>query len=100
MLPANILYRPKQGFVVPLAAGFAGRCAQRVRSDLSGPVLRQSGLFDMATIASLLDQHQSGRRDHSPALWSLSMFEGFLRQVHPHPQRPKSNAPRRWASVP
>src|SRR3984893_4322117 len=39
-------------------------------------------LFDMATVAKLLDQHQSAERDHSAALWSLSMFEAFLRQVH------------------
>ena len=27
-------------------------------------------------------QHQAGERDHSAALWSLSMIEAFLRQVH------------------
>jgi asparagine synthase (glutamine-hydrolysing) len=36
----------------------------------------------MARVARLLDQHQSGERDHSAALWSLSMFEASLRQVH------------------
>jgi len=35
----------------------------------------------MATVVRLLDQHQSGERYHSTALWSLSMFEAFLRQV-------------------
>jgi hypothetical protein len=35
----------------------------------------------MATVARLLDQHQSGERDRGAALWSLSMFESFLRQV-------------------
>jgi asparagine synthase (glutamine-hydrolysing) len=29
----------------------------------------------------MLDQHQSGRRDHSASLWSLLMFESFLRNV-------------------
>jgi asparagine synthase (glutamine-hydrolysing) len=38
-------------------------------------------LFDTGTIATLLDQHQSGERDHSAALWTLSMMESFLRQV-------------------
>jgi len=33
-------------------------------------------------IGKLLDQHQSGARDHSAALWSLSMLEAFLRRVH------------------
>ncbi len=81
-VPGEILYRPKQGFVVPLAAWFRGPLRQRVRQRLEGRVLRQSGLFEMATIARLLDQHQSGARDHSAALWTLSMFESFLRQVH------------------
>ena len=49
---------------------------------LCAPVLKDSGLFDMATVETLLDQHQSGQRDHSAALWSLLMFEAFLRQVH------------------
>ena len=30
---------------------------------------------------TLVDQHQSGARDHSAALWMLSMMESFLRQV-------------------
>lgn len=67
---------------MPLAAWFRGPLRQRVRQRLEGPVLRQSGLFEMATIARLLDQHQSGARDHSAALWTLSMFELFLRQLH------------------
>ena len=33
-------------------------------------------------LAALLDQHQSGERDHSAALWTLSMFESFLRRIH------------------
>jgi asparagine synthase (glutamine-hydrolysing) len=81
-VPPEILYRPKQGFAVPLAAWFRGLLRQRLRETLSGPVLCESGLFDMAAIAALLDQHQSGERDHSAALWTLSMFESFLRRVH------------------
>jgi asparagine synthase (glutamine-hydrolysing) len=83
-LPREILYRPKQGFVVPLAAWFRGPLRQRVRQSLDGQVLRQSGLFDMAMIGKLLDQHQSGARDYSAALWSLLMLEAFLRRVHAH----------------
>jgi len=55
---------------------------ERVRETLCGSVLSDCGLFDMATVAKLLDQHKSGERDQSAALWSLSMFEAFLRQVH------------------
>ena len=81
-VPREILYRPKQGFAVPLAAWFRGPLRRRLRETLSGPVLCEAGLFDMAAIAALLDQHQSGERDHSAALWTLSMFESFLRRIH------------------
>jgi len=78
----EILYRPKQGFAVPLAAWFRGPLNRRLRETLGGPVLHDSGFFDMATVGMLLDQHQAGERDHSAALWSLAMIEAFLRQVH------------------
>ena len=77
----EILYRPKQGFAVPLAAWFRRPLRRRLRDTLLGPVLRDSGLFDTGTISTLLDQHKSGERDHSAALWTLSMMESFLRQV-------------------
>ncbi|HEY3909967.1 MAG TPA: XrtA/PEP-CTERM system amidotransferase [Stellaceae bacterium] len=84
-VPREILYRAKQGFAVPLAAWFRGPLRQRVHQRLNGPALRQSGLFDMTAIATLLDQHRSGVHDHSAALWSLSMFEAFLREVEGGP---------------
>jgi asparagine synthase (glutamine-hydrolysing) len=80
-VPRQMLYRPKQGFAVPLAAWFRGPLRRHLRERLCGPVLHESGLFDIGTIGMLIDQHQSGARDHSAALWMLSMMESFLRQV-------------------
>lgn len=79
-LPADILYRPKMGFRVPLAEWFRGPLQQQVRTALLSDVMKNSGLFRMDTISRWLDQHQSGQRDHSTALWTLLMFENFLRQ--------------------
>ena len=78
----EILYRQKQGFAVPLAEWFRGPLRQRLRESLGGSVLYETGLFNMATVEMLVDQHQAGERDHSAVLWSLSMMEAFLRQVH------------------
>ncbi|CDG83274.1 XrtA/PEP-CTERM system amidotransferase [Janthinobacterium agaricidamnosum] len=80
-LPDDILYRDKMGFSVPLAAWLRGPLRQRLRSRLLGPTLRESGLFDMACIEDMLERHDSGRRDHSAPLWSLLMFESFLRHT-------------------
>ncbi len=81
-VPTNILYRPKQGFAVPLCDWFRGPLRQRLSDTLLGPTLQATGLFDMRFIAELLAQHGSGRFDHSAALWTLSMFEAFARQAY------------------
>jgi len=80
-LPHEVLYRPKMGFAVPLARWFRGPLKDRVRGAVLGPRLADTGWFDSASLSRLVDGHQSGRQDHSAALWSLLMFEAFLRNV-------------------
>jgi asparagine synthase (glutamine-hydrolysing) len=46
-----------------------------------GPGLAQTGLFEARTLRELVDAHQQGRRDYSAPLWTLLMFESFLRNV-------------------
>lgn len=79
-LPASILYRKKQGFAVPLAQWFRGPLAGRVREALLGPRLADTGLFNKKVLHDLVGHHQSGRRDYSAPIWSLLMFEAFLRK--------------------
>jgi asparagine synthase (glutamine-hydrolysing) len=81
-LPHDILYRRKMGFAVPLAQWFRGPLRERIRTALTGPTLSETGFFDHDFLVKMLDQHQAGLRDHSAALWSVLMFESFLRQVH------------------
>jgi asparagine synthase (glutamine-hydrolysing) len=78
-VPADLLYRPKQGFSAPIGPWFRGPLRERVREQLTGPLLAQSGFVEPSVVTRLLDQHQSGRRDHSRTLWLLLMFQGFLR---------------------
>ena len=79
-LPHGVLYRPKMGFAVPLARWFRGPLRQRVRDSILGERLLDTGWFDAATLHRLVAEHDSGVRDHSAPLWSLLMFEAFLRQ--------------------
>ena len=74
-LPRDVLYRQKMGFSVPLAKWFRGPLKERIRTTIVDGGLADSGLFDRGFLAKLVAQHQSGRRDHSAALWSLMMFE-------------------------
>lgn len=80
-LSDNILYRDKMGFSVPLADWFRGPLRQRVRDAVLGPYLAETGFFNKAYLEEIVGHHQSGRRDYSAALWTLLMFESFLRNV-------------------
>jgi asparagine synthase (glutamine-hydrolysing) len=80
-LPHEVLHRPKMGFAVPLAQWFRGPLRDRVRAAVLGPRLADTGWFNSASLSQLVETHQSGRHDNSAALWSLLMFEAFLRQV-------------------
>jgi asparagine synthase (glutamine-hydrolysing) len=80
-LPDDVLYRNKMGFAVPLAKWFRGELRERVRKSLLSKTLAETGIFNMNFIEEMLDQHQSGRRDYSAPLWTLLMFESFLRNT-------------------
>jgi asparagine synthase (glutamine-hydrolysing) len=80
-LPADILYRSKMGFAVPLAKWFRGPLRSAVREAVLGPVLAETGWFNSAYLQRLVQDHQSGRRDYSAPLWTMMMFESFLRNV-------------------
>ena len=80
-LPQDVLYRPKMGFAVPLASWFRGPLKDRVRQSLLGERLASTGIFDPRFLRRLVDEHQSGRRDWSSPVWTLLMFDAFLRNV-------------------
>ena len=79
-LPHDVLYRPKMGFSVPLAAWFRGPLRERVREAVLGDTLAATGIFNQAFLRKLVEKHQSGQRDHSAVLWSILMFDAFVRQ--------------------
>jgi asparagine synthase (glutamine-hydrolysing) len=86
-LPDGILDRRKMGFAVPLAAWFRGPLRQPLKDAVLGPQLMDSGYFNGDTLRGLVEQHQTGARDHSAALWALLMFESFQRRMSQSSER-------------
>ena len=80
-LSDDILYRPKMGFSIPLSTWFKGPLKEKVEEALLGERMQQCGLFNMDFIKHMLSQHQSGLRDYSTPIWSLLMFDAFLRNA-------------------
>jgi len=77
-LPDDILYRPKQGFVTPIAQWFRGPLAEQARAIASSDALVRTGWFDGKRLAVMADAHISGRSDHGRLLWQLVMLDKSL----------------------
>jgi asparagine synthase (glutamine-hydrolysing) len=80
-LPRDLLYRPKQGFTVPVAAWFRGPLRESVAGLAGSEKLAACGFFDCAAIDRMAQSHIAGRRDFSKPLWLLWVFENFLRHA-------------------
>ena len=79
-LPNDMLYRPEDGLRrAARARGSAGRCASACATRCCGELGRHRLVRARATCEHLVDAHQSGRRDYSAPLWTLLMFDAFLR---------------------
>ena len=79
MLPRDVLYRPKQGFAVPLAQWFRGPLRAGMEEVLLGERLADTGWFERRYLQQVVRDHGTGLRDHSALIWSLLMFEKALR---------------------
>ncbi len=86
-LPAGLPWRPKQGFSTPLAAWMRGELGQQLESTWHASGIADSGLFQRAAPAVLLQAHRSGQADHAKALYTLLML------AHWWPQRLRDNPP-------
>ena len=80
-LPREIMYRTKMGFAVPIERWFRGPLRQRVRDDLLSGALIDTGFFNPDALRKLVVGHQEEGREYSGPLWSLLMFEAFLRNL-------------------
>mgnify|MGYP001213380148 CR=1 FL=1 len=77
-LPSDVLYRPKQGFVTPIAEWFRGPLAREAQGIATSAALARTGWFDTARLAGLAEAHRAGRADHSRLLWQLLMLDRSL----------------------
>lgn len=80
-LPHDILYRPKQGFVTPIASWFRGPLADEARAIAQKSTVAEAGWFERSALSNLADEHIQGQADHSRVLWQLLMLEKSLQKL-------------------
>ncbi len=78
-VPAGVIARPKLGLNPPMGAWLNGALQPMLEAYLSEERLKRRGYFEPAPVAKMMEEHRSGRRDHTWRLWSLLVFEEWHR---------------------
>lgn len=79
-VPRDCVYRPKEGFSVPIKHWLNGPLRPMVEELLSPARIRAEGIFDFETIERLKREHQQNRANHSHILWSLLVFQDWRKR--------------------
>lgn len=76
-VPANCVYRPKEGFSMPIKNWLRGQFRGLLEDLLDERRIREGGLLQVETINRLKAEHLAGTADHSHVLWALIVFEAW-----------------------
>lgn len=77
-LPDEVLFRPKQGFVTPIAQWLRGPLAADARAIAASGSLARTGWFSAEALGRVAAEHIAGKSDHSRLLWQMLMLEKSL----------------------
>lgn len=81
VLPAETLYKKKQGFRIPLDPLFRGELKSYVSEKLMGGALVRQRILDEGKIAGFLDEYYRSRIDYSQHIWTLLCMDEWVRQA-------------------
>ncbi|HXV78450.1 MAG TPA: asparagine synthase (glutamine-hydrolyzing) [Candidatus Binatia bacterium] len=75
IVPKEIIHRKKHGFGVPVGRWFRSSLKRYLHETLLSPQALRRGYFHEPTLRHLIEEHQSGKRDHGHRLWALLTLE-------------------------
>jgi asparagine synthase (glutamine-hydrolysing) len=76
-VPAHCVYRPKEGFSVPIKNWLRTQFRHLLESLICRERMEQGRVFAWPAIERLKTEHLDGRANHSHILWSLMVFEAW-----------------------
>ncbi len=78
-VPRECVYRPKEGFSIPIKNWLQTKLRPLMEELLSPERLAAEGVFRADTVERLKTEHLAGTANHSHVLWALLVFEKWRR---------------------
>ena len=75
LVPTATLKFSKKGFGIPVRLWFQNELKVELLELLNPKLLEQQNIFDFAYIDELINEHMTGRENHSTKLWLLFTFQ-------------------------
>lgn len=79
-VPRDCVYRPKEGFSIPIKSWLCGVLRPMMEELLSPGRLAEEGIFRPESIERMKREHLEGRANHSHVLWSLMVFQDWRKR--------------------
>lgn len=79
-VPSECIYRPKEGFSIPIKNWLCNEFRPLMEELLSDQAIRDQGIFQVNTIKRLKQEHLAGTANHSHILWSLIVFQSWSKK--------------------
>lgn len=76
--PRELFDRPKAGFAVPVGDWLRGPLRPWAEGLLDERRMKNEGWFDAAVVHRRWHDHLAGRRESTPAIWAVLMFQAWL----------------------
>jgi asparagine synthase (glutamine-hydrolysing) len=85
-LPADFLWRRKQGFEAPIRQWFRSDVGDYIVQKVLAPTAMVGHLFGRDVLETLVGEHRRLKRDRGAALWALVMFETWCKRYGVGPE--------------
>jgi len=79
-LPSECIYRPKEGFSIPIKHWLRSELRDLMEELLDSRNIDREGLFRRSTIDRLKKEHLAEYANHSHVLWSLMVFQAWRKR--------------------
>jgi len=80
-VPNKLIDRPKMGFGIPIEHWLQGPLRDWAEGLLSEQTLKEDGLFNVAQVRAMWNEHCNGAKRWHHQLWVILMFQAW-KQAH------------------